>query len=427
MFSIRYVLPVFLVWALVAAETHAYPVDGYGQTGIRRLARLEKLAAGAQKQKAKLPSGAWHALADIQLSLQNRTDVPTRELPPADAALQKEISGLFAGRDKSYSLALLDITPGRPARAAYYRSNRRYPVGSVGKLAVAAGLFAELRRLYPDDTGKRRELLKSRIVKAGAWIQSDHHKVPVYNPETGAYRFRKIQEGDAFSLYEWADHMLSVSANAAASTLWKELILMRKLGSGYPSAIPADETAFFKSMKRSELTRIAMAVVNDPLQAIGLTRTDFHQGSLFTRYGKQHVPGTGDSRATPEGLLRFLIALEQGRVVDAWSSLELKRLLYLTARRIRYASAPALYPAMVYFKSGSLYKCRPEPDFKCRKYCGNVLNAMNSVAIVEQPDGRRYLVALMSNVLKKNSAVEHQSLGIFIDRIIGRTAVPESP
>ena len=43
---------------------------------------------------------------------------------------------------------------------------------------------------------------------------------------------------------------------------------------------------------------------------------------------------------------------------------------------------------------------------------------MNSVAIVEQPDGRCYMVVLMSNVLKVNSAVEHQTLATYIDRAI---------
>ena len=90
----------------------------------------------------------------------------------------------------------------------------------------------------------------------------------------------------------------------------------------------------------------------------------------------------------------------------------------MTARRIRYASSPALSNAAVYFKSGSQYKCRPEPDFTCGKYMGNVENIMNSVAIVEQADGRIYLVGMMSNILKKNSAVEHQTLATFIDRIL---------
>ena len=116
----------------------------------------------------------------------------------------------------------------------------------------------------------------------------------------------------------------------------------------------------------------------------------------------------------------FLLRIEQGRVVDEWSSLELKRLMYMTEKRIRYASSPRLTQAAVFFKSGSLYRCKEEPGFKCGKHQGNVDNYMNSVAIVERPDGRIYLVALMSNVLRINSAVEHQTLATYIDRIIVR-------
>ena len=105
-------------------------------------------------------------------------------------------------------------------------------------------------------------------------------------------------------------------------------------------------------------------------------------------------------------------------VVDAWSSLEIKRLMYMTARRIRYASSPRLNNAAVYFKSGSQYSCKQEEGFTCGKYMGNVENYMNSVAIVEHDDGRAYMVVLMSNVLRKNSAVEHQSLATFIDKIL---------
>jgi hypothetical protein len=94
--------------------------------------------------------------------------------------------------------------------------------------------------------------------------------------------------------------------------------------------------------------------------------------------------------------------------------------MYMTARRIRYASSPRLNDAAVYFKSGSLYRCKPEPDFECKKYEGNVENIMNSVAIVEQPSGRTYMVGIMSNVLRKNSAVEHQSLATFIDKILAK-------
>jgi hypothetical protein len=46
---------------------------------------------------------------------------------------------------------------------------------------------------------------------------------------------------------------------------------------------------------------------------------------------------------------------------------------------------------------------------------------MNSLAIVESPAGERhyyYIVTLMSNVLRKNSAVDHQTLATRIHRLI---------
>jgi hypothetical protein len=46
---------------------------------------------------------------------------------------------------------------------------------------------------------------------------------------------------------------------------------------------------------------------------------------------------------------------------------------------------------------------------------------MNSVAIVEAPAGAsrlHYLVVVMSNVLRKNSAVEHQTLATRLHRLI---------
>jgi len=53
---------------------------------------------------------------------------------------------------------------------------------------------------------------------------------------------------------------------------------------------------------------------------------------------------------------------------------------------------------------------------------------MNSVAIIENPavprEGevqRRYLVAMMSNVLRINSAAEHRDIATAIDEMIART------
>jgi hypothetical protein len=131
----------------------------------------------------------------------------------------------------------------------------------------------------------------------------------------------------------------------------------------------------------------------------------------------------GGSRTTPRELARWLLRLEQGRLVDGWSSLEMKRYLYMTKRRYRYTYAPELAKAAVYFKSGSLYRCIPEADFKCGKYLGNAQNAMNSVVIVESPaqpgpTQRRYLVALTSDVRKVNSAWDHSRLGAAIEEIV---------
>jgi low affinity Fe/Cu permease len=49
---------------------------------------------------------------------------------------------------------------------------------------------------------------------------------------------------------------------------------------------------------------------------------------------------------------------------------------------------------------------------------GNVDNYMNSVVVVEQPNGTIYMVTLMSNVLKKNSANDHFAIASQIDKII---------
>jgi hypothetical protein len=119
--------------------------------------------------------------------------------------------------------------------------------------------------------------------------------------------------------------------------------------------------------------------------------------------------------------MQLMLMTEQGRLVDVWSSRQLKRLLYMTERRIRYASTPALKDAAGYFKSRSLCKCKEEPVFRCTAHHGNMINYMNSVAIIEQEiDGRKlhYIVIVISNVLRIVSAQEHQSLGTVIHALI---------
>lgn len=405
----------FLLAGFVAAAAMAYPLDGFDSTGIRRLALIDLRVQG--KLPGPVPvSGGQRSLTEISLNLLQGPGAALPALPEKDAELQAKLEALFPSRDASYAMALLDITPGRPLRYVAQQEDRSFAPGSVGKLAIAAGLFAELARIFPDDVDKRRLLLKERLVRGGDWVLTDHHPVPIFNLQDQTIVSREAVPDDVFSLYEWTDHMLSASANSAASVVWKEAMLMRRFAAAYPPSAE-EEAAFWKNTAKSELQKMAVSVVNDPLRAAGVEKGGWQHGTFFTKGGQRVVPGTS-SYATPKALLFFLMRLEQGKVVDEWSSLEFKRLLYMTAKRIRYASSPAIARSRVYYKSGSLYKCKQEEGFRCGKYMGNVENFMNSVAIVETSDGRTYLVALMSNVLRKNSAVEHQTLAGEIEKLM---------
>jgi hypothetical protein len=171
-----------------------------------------------------------------------------------------------------------------------------------------------------------------------------------------------------------------------------------------------------KNTPKPELSQLALAALENPLTAASLDTSRIRLGTFFTRNASAVIPGTA-SYACPGELLRWLVKLEQGKIVDEWSSLEIKKLIYFVRARYRYASSPALAKAAVFFKSGSLFECRPEPGYHCGQYRGNETNLMHSVAIVES--GRKvYLIAMMSNVLKVNSAVEHQTIAGEIEKLI---------
>ena len=289
----------------------------------------------------------------------------------------------------------------------------------MGKLLVALGIFQALADIYPDDEDQRLKILRTTVVTADQFIQTDHHKVPLWNLEGKKISYRPIQIGDQASLWTYLDWMLSASSNAAASAVIKELMLLVHFRNEYPPGAEQVQQ-FLKQTPKKELAALLVRALQDPVSRNGLDLEQLRQGSLFTWKGKQLVPGT-TSYASPRELMRFMVKLEQGNLVDAFSSREIKRLIYMTQGRIRYASSPALYNAAVYFKSGSLYKCQTEPNFKCGKYQGNVVNRLASLAIVESPaSGRRhyYMVVVMSNVLRKNSAVAHQTLATRIHRLL---------
>jgi len=398
----------------------AYPIDGFFISGIKRLVYLQRLLDGTIKGTPPIP-GAQKSINDIQLNLTGDQGNMLSGLPESDPEFQKAIDRLFPNLNESYSLALLDITPGRPIRYAHRKGDRGFQPGSVGKLAVLVGFMTEISNIYPDSFEKRQELMKNRRVRSGNWGMTDEHTVPFFDPETNKLFKRTVQPQDVFSLYEWVDHMLSVSNNGAASIVWREAMLMRIFGDKYPTLTEAEAEAYFKAATKADLSECANQVVNDPLRELGISEDEWRLGLMFTRGASGVVPGKGGSIGTPNGLMKFMIALEKGEIVDEASSLEMKRFMYMTDRRIRYAAATSLKEAAVYFKSGSLYKCDPAAGSGCGKYMGNVFNYMNSVAIVEHPDGTTYMVSLMSIVLRKNSANDHFGLATSIDKIVRDT------
>ena len=110
----------------------------------------------------------------------------------------------------------------------------------------------------------------------------------------------------------------------------------------------------------------------------------------------------GDDRTLDELRLVLVPEIAGAAVFDGWTD-------------------AALDQAAVYFKSGSLFQCQPEEGFQCKAYHGNVINYMNSVAIIEQETAGvklDYMVVLISNVLRKNSAVDHQTLATSVHQLM---------
>ena len=399
---------------LNATAVAPYPLDGYGETGIRRL-EANRLAQEGKLNDVRQPPGALLHLADVQLRLAGQTF----DLPPPDPAFTRAVQSILTGSMESYAVAVLDLTDPAKPRYAEQRGDHRQNIGSVGKLVVVLALFQALADIHPDIAARQR-VLKETVVTADGFSQSDSHTVRIYDPAAKKLTRRPVQIGDRATLYEWVDWMLSPSSNSAGGMVMREVMLLRHFGKAYPPSEEQIQT-FFATTPKPELTALLQRSFFEPVTRNGLDLNLLRQGSVFTAGGKRVVPDAGNSYGTARELVRFLLRMEQGRLVDTFSSLEIKRLMYVTERRIRYASSPALADAAVYFKSGSLFQCAPEPGFVCRPYAGNVKNYMNSVAIVESPAvGRElyYMSALVTNILRKNSAAEHQALATRIQQLI---------
>lgn len=406
------ILPALLVTATSAV---AYPLDGYEDTGIRRVEGARLASEGLIKGSAQ-PAGALLTTDQVDLRLTGKNIT----LPPVDPAFTAKIKKLLGDNAGSYGIAVLDITDPDNPRYAEHRANHRQNVGSVGKILAALGFFQALADTWPDDLEQRKAILRDTIMTADEFSRSDHHKVRLFDVETRKMTRRPLKDGDQGSVWEYLDWTLSVSSNSAAAMVMRDAMLLNHFGRQYPVSEEQIDT-FFSNTSGGELTRLFQKTFWEPMTRSGLSLDEIRQGSFFTRQGKARVNGGGNSYATARTLMQLMIKMETGELVDEWSSRQLKRLLYMTERRIRYASAPILKDAAVYYKSGSLYKCDKTGGAKCVAYAGDIYNYMNSVAIVEEEiDGVKlqYMATVISNVLGKNSAVDHQTFGTRVHKLI---------
>lgn len=423
------VITVTLAATVVTDLALAYPTDEGPRTGIRRLVWQDDVDNERRKGR-KTPPGAHLDGKYVKLRMtQAGRGFELNAATPKDPALQAGLEEILKRQKwRDYHIALLDITdPAKPRYAGIAETQSQTP-GSVAKVLVGAGLMQQLKERFRNDFAAREKLLRETMVVADDFALPNHHEVPVVNGASVA--IRAVRAGDTFSLWEWMDHMLSPSSNAAASMTWREATLMRLLGEQYPPA--KRDAALWKTWDKSAFTSAVFDVVEKPLREAGLSTEDFIVRMFFTKGAGKYIRSQS-SHATPLALLQWLVRVEQGRMVDEWSSLELKKMLYLTRRRVRYVKSPNLKDAVVYFKSGSLYRCQPEEGYTCAQYEGNQINVLNGLVEVETAGNfaeampevakaddapRVYLVAVMSNELKKNAAKDHEQLAGEIHNLV---------
>jgi hypothetical protein len=400
---------------LIASSAYSYPNDAYDRTGIRRL----------KLYRPVLPQGATWPSERIQLKMTKEgKNYQLNEKTSKDPQLQGELEKILKRHSwKNYNIALIDITnPAKPRFAGINETETQIP-GSTAKLLVAGGLFAALQKIYPNSVQKREDLLKTTMVKADSWCMPNSHSVPVV--KDNKVTVRAIYPGDTFSLWEWLDHAISPSSNAAGTIVWREAILMNLLKEKYPPQ--KWDISLWKQWDRKKFTESAFATLEKPLKEVGIDPDSFRLRTFFTKGGNPYI-NSEKSLASPLSLAQWMIRMEQGKMVDEWSSLELKKLMYVTRRRIRYAAASELTNSAVFFKSGSLYQCIPEEGYQCGKYLGNKINILNSPTEIETelialkegdiPKPISYIIVVMSNELRKNAATDHALLAGAIHKMM---------
>jgi len=406
---------LLLLGIFAGITLNAYPINGYKYSGISRLLYEYKMMKDSSKE-SKLKKGALLELSDIKLNLANKNFT----WPQEDKGLESKLNNIFRNLEPEYSISVMDITDPNKLRYAGIKQNVGYQPGSVAKIIAAMGLFDALHKVYGDNWEDIRAVLYNRKVRGNEFVVYDHHTIPIYDIKENKYYKRKAEESDVFTLYEWLDHMFSKSNNGAASVVMREMLLVHIMDDYYECATQEEMDKVIENSSRAVLSNLTEDLTNCVLDDTGIESDEYRLGGFFTSGAEKYIPRRGGSVGTTKGLMKFMFALESGKVINERISLEIKRLMYLTDRRIRYASSRSLDNDAVYFKSGSLYSFKPEPGFVRTNYAGNKYNYMNSVAIIEKQDSsnRKYMVALMSNVLRKNSVKEHYALAKKIDDIL---------
>ncbi|MCW9079833.1 MAG: hypothetical protein OQK74_11770, partial [Gammaproteobacteria bacterium] len=110
---------------IVPAVVQAYPIDGYADTGIRRVEGARLVEEGTIPGR-KQPPGALLPTAAVDLRL---LDYPDLELPAPDPVFTKEILGLLGGQADQYGIAVLDLSSRENPRYAEHRGDYRQNVG----------------------------------------------------------------------------------------------------------------------------------------------------------------------------------------------------------------------------------------------------------------------------------------------------------
>ena len=398
-----------------SAPLMGYPLRDFERTGITRLEGYYHSLKTPSGQRIIVP-GARLEPNQIKLNLKGRAF----PLPAPDPELSRELREAAGGGN--VGVALLDISdPDRPRYAAYNAVHAFIPA-STGKVLAAFALLQTLADVYPRDIARREKVLRESMITADGIIAEDTtHDVPFWHRDQGTITFRPVQIGDRANLWTYLDWMISASSNAAASTVMKQILLLDHFRAAYPPS-PESEDVFFSYNSPERLASLFISIMRRTMQRNGISPEALMQNSFFTKEGKKRVPARGSS-ASPQEMVRFLMLMEQGRLIDEFSSLELKRLMYMTQLRARYAASPSLVGAAVYYKAGSLYRCAPEPGYWCDKGFGNVLNLMNVVATVESPAKEprfKYLVSVTSNVLRYDSSELHTQIAGRIQAMMER-------